>query len=235
MDCKVDRVTNSQRFIRPLFYVLLILAAAVAVAYRKANILEGRNRVISSVYAEHQANGVPVQVETLASGRLSLSDKTTVRARSSREMVGYVSKAFHHHLRVGLSGSVRVQGEEHTGRITKVATVRDLEPGLFQFRFRLKKPLPKKMLRKPILLTLRTKTISNALTLPLEAIVREEDQTFVWQVESQKAVRQPVGLGLSNGLRVEVRQGLSRGDVVVVAGQRGLMPNQKVQIDRGVK
>jgi membrane fusion protein, multidrug efflux system len=59
----------------------------------------------------------------------------------------------------------------------------------------------------------------DAILLPEEAIVNDQRGTFVWRVDAQGvAERADVELGSRTGGRVEVRTGLSAGDVVVSAG-----------------
>ncbi|HKW63217.1 MAG TPA: efflux RND transporter periplasmic adaptor subunit [Candidatus Acidoferrum sp.] len=71
---------------------------------------------------------------------------------------------------------------------------------------------------------------SNALTLPLEAVVRSGDDATVFAVNSQNILdERHVKLGLEDNSRVEVLSGLSEGDRVVIGNRSQFHAGQKVQ------
>jgi len=77
-------------------------------------------------------------------------------------------------------------------------------------------------------LSLQEKT--NALTLPLEAVVRNGDDATVLTVNSQNVLdERHVKLGLEDNARVEVLSGLSEGDRVVIGNRSQFRSGQKVQ------
>jgi RND family efflux transporter MFP subunit len=77
-------------------------------------------------------------------------------------------------------------------------------------------------------LSLRQKP--NALTLPLEAIVRNGDDATVLAVNSQNTLEERhVNLGLEDNSRIEVLSGLSEGDRVVIGNRSQFHSGQKVQ------
>ncbi len=67
--------------------------------------------------------------------------------------------------------------------------------------------------------TLITSQDRNALVLPEEALVPQGTEQFVYRIESSKAVRVKVETGQRRDGKVEVVNGLEKGDVVVTAGQ----------------
>ena len=70
----------------------------------------------------------------------------------------------------------------------------------------------------------------NALTLPLEAVVRNGDDATVLAVSSQNILdERHVKLGLEDNSRVEVLSGLSEGDRVVIGNRSQFHAGQKVQ------
>jgi len=68
------------------------------------------------------------------------------------------------------------------------------------------------------------------LAIPRDALLTVDGQHSVYVVEGDKAVVKPVTLGADQGLMVIVTSGLSAGDLVVVRGQRDLIPGGKVQV-----
>ncbi|MDR7387076.1 MAG: efflux RND transporter periplasmic adaptor subunit [Armatimonadota bacterium] len=60
------------------------------------------------------------------------------------------------------------------------------------------------------------------VTVPVQAVVRQGERTVVFVVEDGVARAREVTLGLSDGVRVELRGGVRAGESVVVAGQETL-------------
>jgi len=69
------------------------------------------------------------------------------------------------------------------------------------------------------------------VTVPEQAIVREGEETFVFVVMGDKAQRRPVMLGLSDGMRAEIRSGLQAGEPVIVRGQAGLPDGATITVE----
>lgn len=60
---------------------------------------------------------------------------------------------------------------------------------------------------------------TNALTLPIDAVIRNEKMNLVWlQVDKNTFKSVMVKTGLETGDRIEIRSGLKEGDVVVTSG-----------------
>ena len=62
-------------------------------------------------------------------------------------------------------------------------------------------------------------TRPGVLTIPTEALVREQDGTIVFTVAGGKAHRVPVTCGIENRGRTEILSGLREGETVITAGQ----------------
>ena len=72
----------------------------------------------------------------------------------------------------------------------------------------------------------------NALVVPQKAIL---ENTYVFIVETGKAVKKNVALGLQNTNMIEVLDGLTEGALVVIEGNFGLEEGAAVQVLEGVK
>ena len=68
-----------------------------------------------------------------------------------------------------------------------------------------------------------TKVTENAVTVPFEAVMNEDETCFVWIVSDGKAVRREVSTGIETDLVTEITEGLSAGETVIVN------PPQKLQ------
>jgi membrane fusion protein, multidrug efflux system len=74
----------------------------------------------------------------------------------------------------------------------------------------------------PVQVDIDAEQHTDVVMVPEPAIVREGEDTFVFVVMGNKAQRRPVMLGLSDGVRAEIRSGLQAGEPVIVRGQAGL-------------
>lgn len=70
----------------------------------------------------------------------------------------------------------------------------------------------------------------DALIVPREAIISRENEDYVYIVQEQKAKLVPVKRGESDGERVEILEGLSGGEEVVVKGQNTLADGSSVVV-----
>jgi membrane fusion protein (multidrug efflux system) len=73
-------------------------------------------------------------------------------------------------------------------------------------------------------------TLKDAILIPLLAVIPMENGRAVFVVESGKAQRRSVELGIIQGDRVQVRSGLQPGDNLIVAGHRFVVPGQNVDV-----
>ena len=89
---------------------------------------------------------------------------------------------------------------------------RRLKPGMFA--------------RTTIVLTER----ENAVVVPDSALLREQDDVYVFVANGGRAERRRVKLGLSQSQYYEVLDGLSVGDTVIIRGQRQLKDGQAVEV-----
>jgi multidrug efflux pump subunit AcrA (membrane-fusion protein) len=69
-----------------------------------------------------------------------------------------------------------------------------------------------------------------ALSVPTEAVLTEEDETYVMVVAADKAQKRKVALGLKTPKQIEITSGLKAGDQVIVKGQRGLPDGATIAI-----
>jgi RND family efflux transporter MFP subunit len=93
----------------------------------------------------------------------------------------------------------------------------------------------KEQTRLPVGTPVRVEIVSeehtNALAVPIEAVVHEEDATYVMIAGSDnKAHRRKVVLGLTTPKLAEVTQGLKAGDPVIVQGQQGLPDGAAINV-----
>jgi membrane fusion protein (multidrug efflux system) len=69
---------------------------------------------------------------------------------------------------------------------------------------------------------------ADALVIPLDAIVEEDDETSVYVVADGAVARRIVETGIASNNQIEILSGLADGDTVVVVGHSGLRDGSKV-------
>jgi membrane fusion protein, multidrug efflux system len=76
--------------------------------------------------------------------------------------------------------------------------------------------------------------VAASLSIPLYAVISRNDSHIVYVVEDDVVAARTVKLGLQEGWRIQVKEGLSAGDQVIVVGQRSVSPGQTVSVVRTV-
>lgn len=77
--------------------------------------------------------------------------------------------------------------------------------------------------------------VPDGLGIPLYALITKNKMNAVYVVDDGIARLKPVAVGIQDGWRVEVRQGLEPGDRVVVVGQRDIDDGEQVAVVRTVR
>jgi len=70
----------------------------------------------------------------------------------------------------------------------------------------------------------------NAAILPTEALVMEKTNAFVYTLVGDKAVKHPIKIGFNDGKNVEVLEGVTPADVVILVGKLTLADGQPVRV-----
>lgn len=74
--------------------------------------------------------------------------------------------------------------------------------------------------------------IKDGISVPLYAIINRNNARIVYVVNDSEVHARSVEIGLMEGWRVEIKQGLKAGDQVIVVGQRDVNPGQGVKVVR---
>lgn len=76
--------------------------------------------------------------------------------------------------------------------------------------------------------------VENALVIPLYAVLVRNEERFVFVEEDGTAHKRPVRLGIMEEWQVQVTDGLSAGDRLIIQGHRDVEPEQEVKVIRTV-
>lgn len=144
-----------------------------------------------------------------------------------------VPETFLARLRTGQSIRVQIDAfadERFAGEVYALDPRIDAEGRSVALRARIANPDSK--LRPGLFarVTLITERRDNALMIPEQAVFARGEDSFVYVVRDGKAVLTRIVLGLRQGARVEVTEGLSAGDQVVSAGHLKLRDGAPVRI-----
>jgi membrane fusion protein (multidrug efflux system) len=77
---------------------------------------------------------------------------------------------------------------------------------------------------------LTRQVLQDVILIPLLAVIPMEEGKSVYVVESSKAERREVKLGVIKGDRIQITSGLQPGDQLIVAGHRFVAPGQNVNV-----
>jgi len=75
--------------------------------------------------------------------------------------------------------------------------------------------------------------VENALIIPRSAVFNKDGKEYVYKVENDTAVLTEVKTGIDDGNNIEIMEGLSEADRVIVKGQDFIEDGEKVRVVRG--
>ena len=82
----------------------------------------------------------------------------------------------------------------------------------------------------PVQIEIDAETRSGVVVVPVAAVVHEGEEAAVFVVAGDTAKRRVVMTGVQSGDRVEIKDGVKPGDMVIVSGQNGLPDGARVTI-----
>jgi RND family efflux transporter MFP subunit len=148
----------------------------------------------------------------------------------------HLSEQESHRVEPGQTVSVRL-GNESTnsvaGKVIRVSPIVDGATGTVKVTVELQ---PKDEGFKPgafVRVDIETDSKTDAVLVPRRAIVEDEGETYLFVAEGEKAIRKKVSLGYEWEGDVEVREGISPGQKIVVAGQGSLKEGDKIRVIEG--
>lgn len=132
---------------------------------------------------------------------------------------------------VGATGAVTVDafpGESFAGHVARVAPV--LDPATRTAEMEIEIPNPRGRLKPGMYarVQLMTEQKSDALVAPKSAVVDISGRKGVFLVQQGQAVFRPIEVGLEEGNRIEITDGVKEGEQVVSIGASGLRDGSRV-------
>ena len=128
-----------------------------------------------------------------------------------------------------------LQGSEFQATVARISPVVDPDTGTFKITIEVSDPTrrlkPGMFGRINIVYDMHPQ----ALQVPRSAIIDEAGETSVFIVEDEKAVRRLIRTGYANKGHIEILDGLTGSEKLVVVGQAGLRDGSKVSIINAVE
>lgn len=137
-------------------------------------------------------------------------------------------------IRVGQEALVigkAAKGRKGAGKVERISPIVDAGTGTVKMTIALPPELAGSQGFLPGMYAEVTLTVDHRVDValvPKGAIIRDEEQTFVFVPEGDKVRRVRVELGLQDAERVEIVSGVEAGDAVIVAGHTGLKDGAKI-------
>jgi HlyD family secretion protein len=132
----------------------------------------------------------------------------------------------------GMPATVSFEGvsESFSGKVTTVSPTANLRTNAFQIQVPLanSNSLIKGGMKATAKLTIDE--IQQALVIQADAIIYNDDETFVFIAKDNKAIKQKVTLGFRSGDYVQVLAGLTNGQLVITNGKERLTNNASIQV-----
>jgi RND family efflux transporter MFP subunit len=124
---------------------------------------------------------------------------------------------------VGATGRLIMSGDAPALGLKVVARPSVVESGTAAAPVRLRFLTPHNLaVGTPVQVEIDAEEHTNVVLVPVEAIVREGEETAVFIAAGGKAQRRPVELGIVDAEHAEIKQGVKPGEQVIVHGQAGL-------------
>jgi RND family efflux transporter MFP subunit len=132
-------------------------------------------------------------------------------------------------IHAGMDVQVKYAGKESSAKVRAVVPVGDERARQFELRVGLDPALA--LVGSAVEVALPESGGAESLTVPRDALVQRQNQTYVMRVSAQNTAEQvPVAASAAAGDKVEVRGDLAAGDRLVVRGAERLSPGQSVKI-----
>ena len=143
-----------------------------------------------------------------------------------------VNETLIHRYRTGQPAFIEVEGGRVTGKVVKVPLAGSPESHSFYVETVFANP--KQLLKPGMFVTVHVVVDerTDALTLPIETILSEGKEKYVFVVKEGQAHKASLNIGVRGGDAFEILEGLEVGDLVVASGASRLSEGVKVKIVR---
>ena len=195
----------------------------VATASTMSNYTEIKSPITGIVQERIMDPGMVVQP---GMGILQIGDYSRIRLQANVAQQDAVN------IRLGSPITAKIFGTDLTikGQVSSIFPQTNSETRTVTVESIVNNPSGKLLSGQFIDMEIITQSQPYAITVPQSAVITFEDSPAVWVVVEDTARRQKVKLGMISGNRIQVTQGLQRGDVVITTGHHKLIENSLVKV-----
>jgi multidrug efflux pump subunit AcrA (membrane-fusion protein) len=181
---------------------------------------------ISGIVQERMADpGVVVQP---GMGIFKIGDYQQVRLRAN------VAQQDASRIRIGTPIIAKIPGTDSAGvvrgQVTSIFPQTDMTTRTVTIEAVVDNPSGQLLSGQFVDMEIITEQRANALSVPTSAVTQFNGEPAVWVVNGETAQRKSVTTGLTSSDRIEIKDGLEAGDLVITSGYRRLRPDSEVAI-----
>lgn len=143
----------------------------------------------------------------------------TLESTESVKVSLYASKQDVEKLAVGQKAEVTISGNVYAGTVSKInrmASMNNSNTPMVGVEVHIDEPDDRIILGLDAKLTIQTRSVEDALLVPVEAINADRDGDFLYVVEEGKVAKKPVTCGISNDTYTEIIEGITEADQIIV-------------------
>ncbi len=172
---------------------------------------------------------------TLHNMASSATEAYTIETDDLSKIVFYVAEETVKNVEVGNEALISKNGEEYTAKVTSVGTTIDPDTGLFKIEAVV--PGSGNDLLNGSTVSIRTVTrqSKNAVTIPVDAVYFDDEQAYVLLADGDHAVRRDIETGISDEEGIEVTDGLSADDNVIISWSTMLKDGMEIRVTASEK
>lgn len=133
---------------------------------------------------------------------------------------------------VGMAAKISVPstGISYDGAITTISPSADQKTGMFDVKINITNPDDKIKIGMVTNISLVDSKSDNSLLVPNESVINEDGSSYIYVINGDKLTKRAVTLGQAKNQYIEVKDGVSADDQVVVEGSSNMKDNGKFNI-----
>ena len=167
---------------------------------------------------------------TLHNMASSATEAYKIETDSLNKIIFYVAEETVKNVEEGNEALITKNGEEYNAKITNVGTTLDEDTGLFKVEAMVQGEGNDLMNGSTVSIRTITRLAKNAITVPVDSVYFDDEQAYVLLADGEKAVRRDIETGISDEDGIEVTDGLSTDDDVIVSWTSMLKDGMDIKI-----
>lgn len=203
------------------------------IAYQQA--LDSYNAVKNGICASF--NGIVTSVDAVEGSSVAEGTRLlTLESSDAVKVTFQASKQDVEKLELGQKTDITVSDRSYTGTVSKInrmATLNASNTPMVGVEITIDNPDDKIILGMDAKLKIHTKEVKDALLVPVEAVNADKDGDFLYVVEDGKAVKKMVVCGISNDTYIEIKEGITDADEVILTFDGNLEEGMAVTVMPG--